>query len=506
MRRPRPPLLLLLFIFRCASHSAQEETAIPTVPDDDMAFLDRLHAAQTDLGLVQEHQCLPTLQEGAAPRTDPAIDPDSCLATLRNSGGAVNTSATIHSTIARMYFDRGVEHLHRSNGRGGEAARRAFHLALTYAAVDYTVYGGDFIARRTGLQWDDIIRYVFVETKSHSKSAAAEPTPPPGHTAAGTEEQGTRGATTRCPTENQDQDKNLDQLRQSVSRSQQRVDANRVALVTLCAYDAADSPLSALSMHNKVEYATRHGYDFFGETQVANTSRRATWSKIPLLQKYLQIEDGADVGAGGTRRNKYDWVFWIDCDSIIMNTDVRLENLLDRVLGSRDDSEGSCDSVDAASSNAQKGDLAHGRVDPATQTTPDLILTEDGAMLNGGFFAVRNSRWSRHFLSTVWGDESNMFIPHVWNEQATMQFMVHHMSSAQRRRHLRYLAQRECNAYPVEYTDGAVHEAYVAGDFVVAFSGCRTYISATACNALIRRYSSESGVWTGRQWDWAPVA
>ena len=518
-------VLLLQMVNPAQPSSAPALLPLLPAPADDAAFLGLLHRAQADLGLSQEYSCLPLLAAAPAisalasvpPPT--TIDPDTCLATLRIAGPARSNASSIHSDIAKLYFDSGVAHL---RGGRGQASRRAFHLSLIYAAVDYTAHGGEFIAHRSGLQWDDLIQHIFVETRAFSKhsptvesSTTSPPPPPPPATPIHHEVHGA-GKPSRKQCSTHPRTSPHDGSRRHASfHGDSQFAARRIAVVTLCAYDAADSPLASLSMHNKVEYAARHGYAFFGETSVADASRNAKWNMISLLQKYLQLPD--DDAA--TARNKYDWVFWMDCDSFVMNPAVKLEDLLDRVLVRR---EGDVSSESGGSAReGPAADVLHGcggeeeepRVggtddasDGATASSavefvgPDLVLTEDGTMLNGGFVAVRNTRWSRHFLSTAWGDDSNMFIRHVWNEQATMQFIVHHMSPAQRHRHLRYLTQPECNAYAVEFTDSAVHEAYVAGDFIVAFSGCRTFLSAAECNTLIRRYASSSGVWGGRTW------
>ena len=501
-------ILFPLLYLRTQAHPASTLPPLRPLPVDDAAFLGLLHRAQADLGLSQEYSCLPVLSAAPiaaaqASASATVVDLDSCLATLRYAGPARSDASTIHANVAKLYFDSGIEHLRV--GRG-QASRRAFHLSLIYAAVDYVAHGGEFIARRAGMQWDDLIQHLLVETRAFSKHVAVtadtESTPiHPSVNGAG------NPSRKRCSAHGG-----------TAPRASPHVDsqpaARRIAMVTLCAYDAADNPLASLSMHNKVEYAARHGYAFFGETSVADSSRNAKWNMISLIQKYLQQPDDAATG-----RNKYDWVFWIDCDSFVMNPAVRLEDLLDRALGRHGEGtfseigggagEGAaeedfhdCGGEEAEACAGETGiGSSGGATGPAGEFVgPDLVLTEDGTMLNSGFVAVRNTRWSRHFLSTVWGDDSNMFIRHVWNEQATMQFIVHHMSATQRRRHLRYLTQRECNAYAVEFTDSAAHEAYATGDFIVAFSGCRTYLSAAECNTLIRRYASSSGVWGERSW------
>lgn len=62
------------------------------------------------------------------------------------------------------------------------------------------------------------------------------------------------------------------------------------------------------------DYAKKHGYDF-----------RFDLHGEGFWHKYVMFENLID-------ENKYDWIFWIDYDSIITNTSVKLENLISKSL------------------------------------------------------------------------------------------------------------------------------------------------------------------------------
>lgn len=106
----------------------------------------------------------------------------------------------------------------------------------------------------------------------------------------------------------------------------------RIAIVTMVIQgDSADQldackELSyaqqvAFGTKSKVLYARKHGYDLFLGTKKfdecngvkAQRLLEASWSKIPLISKII---------------DEYDWVFWTDADSIILNFDIRLESFL----------------------------------------------------------------------------------------------------------------------------------------------------------------------------------
>ncbi|KAF4655805.1 hypothetical protein FOL47_009268 [Perkinsus chesapeaki] len=101
----------------------------------------------------------------------------------------------------------------------------------------------------------------------------------------------------------------------------------KIAIVSVCDYNAAATPLAELSKRNKKAYADLHGYDLIVHTKspmhhdaftdIADIypSRPPAWSKIDAVMEAL--------GSG-----HYDWVMWMDCDSYFMTPEVRLEDVL----------------------------------------------------------------------------------------------------------------------------------------------------------------------------------
>jgi hypothetical protein len=89
--------------------------------------------------------------------------------------------------------------------------------------------------------------------------------------------------------------------------------ALKIAVVSIAAgedYQQAVYP----GFVNKQAYCKTHGYDFFYITESLDPSRPYSWSKIKAIEKILI---------------NYDWVFWTDADSLIMNPSIALENLID---------------------------------------------------------------------------------------------------------------------------------------------------------------------------------
>lgn len=67
--------------------------------------------------------------------------------------------------------------------------------------------------------------------------------------------------------------------------------------------------LSEVVSPNKAAYAKRHGYQFIDASDVVDTSRPPSWSKILALKRHLR---------------ESDWLFWTDADSLVTNFTIRL--------------------------------------------------------------------------------------------------------------------------------------------------------------------------------------
>lgn len=113
----------------------------------------------------------------------------------------------------------------------------------------------------------------------------------------------------------------------------------------------------SITWPNKQAYAEKHGYDLFDESKFLDTSRPPSWSKIKAVQRLLNEEN-------------CDWVFWLDADTVIMNSDIRIEEFLP---------------IDG----------------------PDfLVAPEKNDKINAGAWLIRNTPWAHEFLNTWWNMES----------------------------------------------------------------------------------------------------
>lgn len=97
----------------------------------------------------------------------------------------------------------------------------------------------------------------------------------------------------------------------------------RIGIVNF--FDANYNEVGAISVPNKEAYAKQHGYDYLLSHETLEPSRPASWNKLRLMQKHIQ---------------EYDWLWWNDTDTLIMNPERCLEDLTDTnfpvIVGSDD--------------------------------------------------------------------------------------------------------------------------------------------------------------------------
>ena len=104
--------------------------------------------------------------------------------------------------------------------------------------------------------------------------------------------------------------------------------------------------------NNRMAYATKHNYALINASELIDVQRPPAWSKI------LAVQDAMSSGC--------DWVFWMDADALIMNSDIQLEEIL--------------------------------------PSNPDahLVITQDINGFNAGMWLIRNSPWATDFLREWW--------------------------------------------------------------------------------------------------------
>lgn len=185
---------------------------------------------------------------------------------------------------------------------------------------------------------------------------------------------------------------------------------NRIAILSL--YDQNYKEIGQHGDENKKIYADKHGYDLIIYHELLDSSRPGPWSKILAIQKHLK---------------DYDWIYWSDADSLIMNKDIKLESFID--------------------------------------ANYDLIISKDCyEKINTGSFLIKNCAWSHYILKRIY--EQKQFINHSLWEQKALQYILDHDPS--QLSHLKILDQRTLNA---NFGYGDSNFWYQDGDFIVHFYG-----------------------------------
>ncbi|KAI8338488.1 galactosyl transferase GMA12/MNN10 family-domain-containing protein [Chlamydoabsidia padenii] len=148
------------------------------------------------------------------------------------------------------------------------------------------------------------------------------------------------------------------------------LDASSIAVVTSSfIYDACMEPSATRAAMNKRDYALKHGYSFVARSaefaqEAALGQRKTVWGKIDVVEKVLP---------------KYEWIFWLDMDAVVMNQDRKVQDILDQVKQLYPDGADTFDDrVDFIVSRPHR--------DP---------------MINAGVFLMRNTPWSMQFLRDV---------------------------------------------------------------------------------------------------------
>ena len=105
---------------------------------------------------------------------------------------------------------------------------------------------------------------------------------------------------------------------------------------------------------NKILYCKKHGYDFIEDESIYDNTKPIPWSKILQLQKYIST---------------YDYLVWVDADIYIMNSNLKLENFIQKY------------------------------------SEFDIICGSDWKMINTGVFFIKNSEFSNTFLKLIYDNE-----------------------------------------------------------------------------------------------------
>ncbi len=188
--------------------------------------------------------------------------------------------------------------------------------------------------------------------------------------------------------------------------------ASDIAVVTI-AYGEDYQKSVRLGVENKRAYCQRHGYDFIYCEESLDLSRHIYWSKILLVLKTFENPN-------------YKWVVWLDADTLIMNQDIPLEDLIDEKY--------------------------------------HFLIAKDWNGINTGVFFIRNSEWSQKLLTQAYGHTE--FLSHIWPEQMSI---AAELQQPEFGSHTKIFPQRVFNSYSIEKIS-SLTSTYQPGDFLLHFA------------------------------------
>ena len=299
----------------------------------------------------------------------------------------------------------------------------------------------------------------------------------------------------------------------------------KIGIVTICDYDANVTPLTELSKSNKERYATKHGVDlvFYDSAPVYRDYFSDTAEMAPKIPHAWRKID-ALLASMAHARSDHDWLMWMDCDSFFMDDEVTLSAIVSKYSSADEFSNETMRKTSQRIAllsdwKPSAGTSLEGALSQFNKLASDLtemesgynaaqlIVSEDGLMLNTGVFMIRKSVAMFHFLWKVRAllFRNSAITVHPWWEQTAMVMLliapfVSDDSQWEKVKHnmgfppfVRLYSQKQLNAYPPLIAGMlSTHAEYTSGDFIVSFSGCKTYTSQKVCNNLLWNYYKQS--------------
>jgi hypothetical protein len=161
-------------------------------------------------------------------------------------------------------------------------------------------------------------------------------------------------------------------------------------------------------IRTKVKYCEKYGYDFIEDDSNTDHTRHLAWSKIPVILAYLE---------------KYDYLVWMDADTIITNDDKKMEWFIREYMGDK-----------------------------------ELMYVESKQWVNTGVMFIKSTDYMREFMSESWNHTDKI----CW-EQGAIDYLWR-------------INWRNCRSkimlVPDQRTFNSSWEQWRPSQFLVHFPGC----------------------------------
>jgi mannan polymerase II complex MNN10 subunit len=167
---------------------------------------------------------------------------------------------------------------------------------------------------------------------------------------------------------------------------------------------------------------------------------------------------------------EYEWVLWMDFDTLFTNTSIRIEEFLED-----------------AKSHVNRFETGQKWEDV------DMIAAADCQTFNAGVLFFRNSEWTRNYLDRVW---SMRRTPNKSEQDCLRDILESTDEFGAGNKHLLMVPQFKLNAYPSEITCQERQERpWKRGDWIIHFPVSPfSSISNSGCLGIPRRKRSLWGI------------
>ncbi|KAF1969156.1 hypothetical protein BU23DRAFT_243691 [Bimuria novae-zelandiae CBS 107.79] len=223
----------------------------------------------------------------------------------------------------------------------------------------------------------------------------------------------------------------------------------RIALVT---FVTEERSYIHISLKSKDHYVRRHGYDLIVDYEAHPKDKGTVWWKFDMIIRLV-------------KQDKYDWIWWLDFDTLITNTDIKVADIIEETL-----------------KNATNPDEL------------DYLFSHDCNDLNLGSFVVRSHERSLKFLDNIYAVEAagKKADPNAQlsEQDAITKYMEQDPAVKQR---TAVIPQWMINAFPKEipcYEDP--ERPWEHGFFLVHFAGAWAHVKGEdPTGQLMKKYQEE---------------
>jgi len=185
---------------------------------------------------------------------------------------------------------------------------------------------------------------------------------------------------------------------------------------------------------NKFEYAEKHGYGFLSERNYSGYDRPISWYKV---YKILNLLD------------QYDWIMWMDADSLVMNFNTKIEDIINQEF-------------ERQKSIYLSPEIGPGK-EPIRYELPELIesnyiITQDNYSPCMGIFLIKNCEWSRNFFTRIYNQDQipenlkqEYLIEGLWENRGQDYLLSQNLDLM---KNIKFVPKKTFNSFITDWTPG----------------------------------------------------